>query len=279
MGARFYGSYSYVRNNSLAYNDPSGHFLHIAIGAAIGAVVGAAVSAGPQMIQNIRDGQPLTANIDPGEVLEAAAVGAAGGAVGAATFGVGTALMGTGLAGMVGSGAISGAIAGQASRAAGNVLNGQEITAGLGNPANIATDAALGAAGGAIAYGIGQLARSATAPAAGAAEAPTSQRLLPAPEMHRHHIFPQKWRAWFGDRGIKIDTYTVELGETTHLSGVHGEGGFVGPGDVTLPGRWNALWEPFIAANPNATAKEIYQFAGQLMDQFGLSGLPIVPYE
>jgi hypothetical protein len=34
----------------------------------------------------------------------------------------------------------------------------------------------------------------------------------------------------------------------------------------------------FIEANPNATAKEVYQFGGKLMDQFGLSNLPIVPY-
>lgn len=116
-------------------------------------------AAAPQLVQNIRDGQPLTANIDPGEVAKAAALGAAGGAIGATTFGVGTAVMGTGVVGMVGSGAISGAVAGQASRAAGNRLSGQAVTEGLGNPTDLATDAALGAAGGAIAYGIGRLAR------------------------------------------------------------------------------------------------------------------------
>jgi hypothetical protein len=103
--------------------------------------------------------------------------------------------------------------------------------------------------------------------------------LLEAPKMHRHHIFPQGFRSWFARRGIDIDLYTVELSSGTHLSGVHGEGGFVGPGNVNLPGRWNALWQAFKDANPNATAKEVYQFAGQLMDQFGLSGLPIVPYK
>ena len=35
----------------------------------------------------------------------------------------------------------------------------------------------------------------------------------------------------------------------------------------------------WIFDNPDATSKEIYQFAGQLMDEFGLSDLPIVPYE
>lgn len=33
-----------------------------------------------------------------------------------------------------------------------------------------------------------------------------------------------------------------------------------------------------IEANPNATAKEVYQFGGKLMDEFGLSNLPMFPY-
>ena len=31
-------------------------------------------------------------------------------------------------------------------------------------------------------------------------------------------------------------------------------------------------------ANPNATAQEIYQFGGRMMDDYGLSGMPIVSY-
>ena len=34
----------------------------------------------------------------------------------------------------------------------------------------------------------------------------------------------------------------------------------------------------FIDNNPNVTAKDIYQFAGKMMDYFGLSGLEIHPY-
>ena len=48
--------YSYVRNNPVKDTDPSGHFANVIVGAAIGAVIGAAVSAGPQMIQNAREG-------------------------------------------------------------------------------------------------------------------------------------------------------------------------------------------------------------------------------
>ena len=34
----------------------------------------------------------------------------------------------------------------------------------------------------------------------------------------------------------------------------------------------------FIDNNPNATAKDIFQFAGKMMDEYGLNNLPIHPY-
>jgi len=88
----------------------------------------------------------------------------------------------------------------------------------------------------------------------------------------KYHIFPQRFRPQFKAKGIAdIDLYTVEIEHwTTHLKGVHGRG--LG----NLPGRWNQRWEEFLAKDRSIT--EIYQFAGRLMDEFGLSGLPIVPY-
>jgi len=67
-------------------------------------------------------------------------------AVGGATFGLGTMALGTGLTGTVASGAVSGVAAGQAGRAAENVLHGHEATEGLGAPVQMATDAAIGVA-------------------------------------------------------------------------------------------------------------------------------------
>jgi len=72
--------------------------------------------------------------------------------------------------------------------------------------------------------------------------------------------------------GINIDNFTVSLSVRRHLSSVHGVG------DAITPGRFNQRWAEFIEANQNATAKEIYQFGGRLMDEYGLSSLPIVPY-
>lgn len=45
-----------------------------------------------------------------------------------------------------------------------------------------------------------------------------------------------------------------------------------------MPGGWNQAWKEFFANNPGAAAKDVYQYLGQLMDRYGLSGLPIHPY-
>ena len=104
--------YSYVLNNPLRYNDPSGHCpwcIGAAIGAVVGAVVGAATAAVPQMIQNVRDGRPLTANIDPGEVGKAAVAGAVAGAVVGGTLGWGASALGLVGAGEGGTALVSSA--------------------------------------------------------------------------------------------------------------------------------------------------------------------------
>jgi RHS repeat-associated protein len=95
---------------------------------------------------------------------------------------------------------------------------------------------------------------------------------LPAPNLQDHHIFPQQFEEFFSQRGIDIHAHTVTVGETMHLQGIHGSG----LGD--MPGRWNSQWLSFITQNPNATAQQVYQQAGRMMDQYGLSSLPIHPY-
>jgi hypothetical protein len=45
-----------------------------------------------------------------------------------------------------------------------------------------------------------------------------------------------------------------------------------------MPGFWNQAWRNFIEGNPGAIAKDLYQFGGRLMDEFGLSGKEIHPY-
>jgi hypothetical protein len=87
-----------------------------------------------------------------------------------------------------------------------------------------------------------------------------------------HHIFPSEFAGFFNSRGINIDDYTVTLDSTAHLNGVHG----VGYGD--MPGRWNQRWADFMGGNPWANVKDVYQFGGKLMDEYGLSGMRIHPY-
>lgn len=107
--------------------------------------MGAVIAYGFQVAANISQNG---LNVQAFTQVNWAAIGAGAvaGAVGVATFGVGTAVLGTGLAGIVTAGAISGAVAGQAARATENVLSGQAVTDGLGNPTDIVRDTVLSAA-------------------------------------------------------------------------------------------------------------------------------------
>lgn len=86
-------------------------------------------------------------------------------------------------------------------------------------------------------------------------------------------FFPQQFKKFFEKRGINIDNYTVSVGETTHLKGLHGKG------NAGVPGRWNQRWQAFVENNPQANSTEVYQFGGQLMDEYGLSNLHIHGYK
>lgn len=92
--------------------------------------------------------------------------------------------------------------------------------------------------------------------------------------MADHHIFPRQFRNFFSQRGVNIDDFTITVEhQITHLRGIHGRGNM-----GQFPGRWNQRWQEFIDNNPNATAKDIYDFGGRLMDEFGLGHLPIHPF-
>lgn len=95
---------------------------------------------------------------------------------------------------------------------------------------------------------------------------------LPPARLQDHHIFPQTFRRYFEQNGINIDQHTITLGSNNHLRGIHGRG--IG----SMPGRWNDRWRNFIENNPNASQREIYQFGGRLMDEYGLTNYRIHPY-
>lgn len=90
-----------------------------------------------------------------------------------------------------------------------------------------------------------------------------------------HHIIPafrgnsKPYADFIKKRGIDVDQFTVTLAHgkaSHHLKFIHSQG------------KWNQKWIDWIEANPDATAKDIYQFAGKIMDEFNLSGLRIHPY-
>ncbi|MGN7787295.1 DUF6443 domain-containing protein [Niabella sp. 22666] len=101
------------------------------------------------------------------------------------------------------------------------------------------------------------------------------QRLLIAGRLHKHHVLPNQFRKWFAQRGISnIDDYTVQIGQSTHLKGIHGKG--LGS---QLPGNWNKQWADFIKNNPNASPSEIFHHAEGLLKTYGLEHLPYTPYK
>ena len=66
-----------------------------------------------------------------------------------------------------------------------------------------------------------------------------------------------------------MDQYTITVSsgkEGMHMNSIHGKG------------DWNPLWMEWIDNHPDATAKDIFQFAGKMMDDFGLSGYEIHPF-
>lgn len=82
--------------------------------------------------------------------------------------------------------------------------------------------------------------------------------LLPAPKIQKHHIFPQKFNPDFEKVGIDIDQYTIELSEVVHLKGVHGNGGFVGPGGNVIPRENGGLMRFFRLDPPDYESDSAY---------------------
>lgn len=139
--------YSYVLGNPLAFTDPSGHWVHIVVGA----LVGAAFGYGSQVYGNIRSGG-FSASALTDVDWKPIAAGAVAGAVGAATFGLGLAAMGAagaggGLVATAAAGFASGAASYAAGVAVGNTLAGRPLGSGI-TPQRVL---AAGAVGGALA--------------------------------------------------------------------------------------------------------------------------------
>jgi hypothetical protein len=100
--------------------------------------------------------------------------------------------------------------------------------------------------------------------------------LLEKPAMVKHHLFNRFWQQtesskryveFFKAHKIKVDDFCVELPKTTHMNYIH-----------HWQNDWTNRWKSWIDMNPNASTEEVYQFAGRLMDEYGISHVPIVKY-
>lgn len=103
------------------------------------------------------------------------------------------------------------------------------------------------------------------------------QKLLPASTTIErtvsHHIFnafrgpaATGYRNFFKNLGINVDEYTVKIPESLHKY-LHREGS-----------NWTTAWKKWIDANPSATAKDVYQQAGKMMDEAGINNLKILQH-
>jgi hypothetical protein len=92
-----------------------------------------------------------------------------------------------------------------------------------------------------------------------------SKKLLQAVRA-KHHVFVQQLRRWFKSRGIDIDKYTIKLTADEHRL-IHNEY------------RWNDIWKDFMEANPKASKRKLFAQMRTMLQEYGLEGLPIVPYK
>ena len=130
--------YSYVRNNPLKYNDPTGHWP--SIGGALKAVANAAVSTVTAPATKLVSAATATANF-VSENKKAIAITVAVVAIGVVTGGAAVAVLGPGLGAAMAAGGVSGA----ASSAVGQYLSTGSISL-----KKLAVDTAIGVASGGI---------------------------------------------------------------------------------------------------------------------------------
>lgn len=99
---------------------------------------------------------------------------------------------------------------------------------------------------------------------------------LEAPKMVKHHVFnvfrgtnpeKQKYRDFFRHHKIDIDSHTIQITEGFHKKIIHGTN------------DWTKRWTNWIDTNPKATTKDVYQFAGKLMDEYNVAHIPIQKYK
>lgn len=74
----------------------------------------------------------------------------------------------------------------------------------------------------------------------------------------KHHIYPQKFRAFFEEKGLgNVDRWALLVEMHQHRSDAH---------------RWNAAWEEFMDRHGDTTDMiQVAKFAIQLVEDFGYS--------
>lgn len=88
--------------------------------------------------------------------------------------------------------------------------------------------------------------------------------------LETHHLYPNEHADWFAEpeRGITVNDHTVDLPDALHRfksgDGLHTNQN--GPGT-----NWNADWDAFKQAHPNATAADCEAQLNQMLDSYGVA--------
>jgi hypothetical protein len=103
----------------------------------------------------------------------------------------------------------------------------------------------------------------------------------PIIQPHQHHVFPVQFEPQFRRLKIPIHQFTITIPASTHYH-IH----YQGPLDpsITPPRRfsgqgWNAAWREFLTRNPDATREQVMEHAREMINVYGIGGLPIRPHD
>jgi hypothetical protein len=83
---------------------------------------------------------------------------------------------------------------------------------------------------------------------------------IAAPGVNLHHLFPQQFKNDFLEKGVDIDKFTIPLDPKSHQN-LHFN-----------PVNWNNEWRDYLINNPNASQKDLYNKAEQMLSTSGGRG-------
>ncbi|HHT9139095.1 MAG TPA: RHS repeat-associated core domain-containing protein, partial [Candidatus Wunengus sp. YC60] len=244
--------YSYVRNNPVRYNDPSGEifFVPFLLMAGVGVLYECnylSTNSNPSLEGTLTSGFVGSTT---------AAAGIAGGAVAASAGGAAAAsagLAGTGTELAVAAG--SSVVGGQTARGVGNILTGNDVGAGLGNVNDMTEDAIFGAAS----YGVVKGISSAKGLSASSSQEPLT--LKPSPQSAPKETYQTSLHLYdqMAERQISLGDVKSALGGNKFS--------FVYKTGELQTGYYDSSTKVFVPQNSEGILKTVYKCSQESIDK------------